>query len=89
MRQPDDWVADSWVAGIRDRPGQNVWQFAAENISFDGKAGNITGPWRPDLTPFTLLFQEAITNDFTIVPDEDWWLRELLEREFSGQAPVA
>jgi phage terminase large subunit GpA-like protein len=75
-----DWIADTWAEGIRDRPAQNIWQFAAEHIVFDAKMGNITGPWRPDMTPFTLLFQEAITSNFSNIPDEDWWLRDLVER---------
>ena len=75
-----EWVADTWSEMIRDFPDLNVWQWAMKEIVFDAKMGNITGPWRRDLTPFTCLFQEAITSHFTNIPEEDWWLRNLVDR---------
>lgn len=74
------WVEETWAEVIRESPLLNVWQFAAEQISFDEKMGNITGPYRPDLTPFNKLFQEAITSHWSAIPAEDWWLRELAAR---------
>jgi len=75
-----DWLAETWAEVIRERPELNIWQYAAKNIVFSAKMGNITGPWRADLTPYTLLFQEAITSDFSNIPDEDWFLRDLMAK---------
>ena len=75
-----DWISDAWGEVIRSRPDLNVWQFAAQKIVFDAKMGNITGPWDPDLTPYTKLFQEAITNDFRDVPEDDWFLQSILAK---------
>lgn len=74
------WIADSWAEAIRSKPPLNIWQFAAKHIVFDAKMGNITGPWDEKLTPYTKLFQEAITNDFTDIPEGDWFLRSVLEK---------
>ena len=74
------WLVDTWTEVWRDRPALNVHEFAAENIEFEAKMGNITGPWRPDWTPYTLLFQQAVTSDFRDVPEEDWFIRGLLEK---------
>lgn len=75
-----EWLQETWTEVIRGKPAQNIHEFAAENIVFDAKMGNITGPWRPDLTPYTCFFQAAVTSDFRDVPDEDWWLRNLVAR---------
>jgi DNA-directed RNA polymerase subunit RPC12/RpoP len=75
-----DWLASTWAESIRDRPAQNVWEFARDFIAFTAKMGNREGPYDPDLTPYTKLFQEAVTSDFRDVPDDDWWIRDLLLR---------
>ena len=75
-----EFCIDAWAAAIRDSATQNIWEFARDNIIFTPKMGNISGPYDPNLTPYTKLFQEAITNDFRNVPDEDWWLQNLLAR---------
>lgn len=75
-----EWIMETWTEVIRGRPAQNIHEFAAANIVFDAKMGNITGPWRPDLTPWTLLFQQAVTSDFRDIPEGDWFLRNLVEK---------
>ena len=75
-----EFIVSTWSDGIRARAAQNVWEFARDNIVFTPKMGNITGPYDPDLTPYTKLFQEAITSDFRNIPEEDWWLRALAEK---------
>lgn len=75
-----DFIAGTWSEVIRELPLQNLPEWAADNIVFDTKMGNITGPWRPDLTPYVIFPGQAITNDFRDVPEEDWFLRGLLEK---------
>ncbi len=74
------FVAETWAEGIRDRPSLNIWEYARKYLHFTPKMGNITGPYDPDLTPYTKLFQEAVTGDFRNIPEDDWWLLALLER---------
>lgn len=80
MHNLREWIADTFAGAVRVRPLLNIWQWAAETIVFDSKMGNITGPYRPDLTPFNKLFQEAITNQWSEIPEEDWWLQSLVSR---------
>jgi hypothetical protein len=75
-----EWLRESWKSAIREKPTLNVWEWAAEHLVFTKKMGNIEGAYDPGLTPFTKLFQEAVTNDFRDIPEEDWWLRRLVER---------
>ena len=75
-----DWIISTWSEGIRDRVTLNVWEWAAQNLAFTAKQGNITGFYDPHLTPYAKLFQEAVTSDFRDIPESDWWLRSLVEK---------
>lgn len=75
-----DFICALVAAAMRDRPDQNVWEHARENIFLDGTSSLVTRFFDPDLTPYTKLFQEAATGQFTTIHPDDWWLRELLDR---------
>lgn len=78
----EDWICRIATLAIRDLPAQNVHEFAAEHIFLGGNSSLLKRFYDPALTPYTKLFQEAATNQFSYVPLEDWWLRNLME---SGQ----
>ena len=77
-----DWLAELAAAALRDRPDWNVWQHAAKEIFLEGHSSLVHRFFDPDLTPYTKLFQEAATSQFTKIHKDDWWLRALVD---SGQ----
>lgn len=80
MNALTEWIIGTWSEVIRSAPELNIWEYAAQKIAFDAKMGNITGAYDPDLTPYTKLFQEAITGDYRDLPADDWFLQNLLEK---------
>ena len=80
MGSTSDFIRAVITAALRDRPAENVWEHAAQNIFLDGNASLITRYFDPALTPYTKIFQEAATGQFSQIHEKDWWLHELLDR---------
>lgn len=74
------WLNQICAAAIRDLPDFNVWQHAQAEIFLDGHTSLTPRYFDPALTPYTKLFQEAATHQYTHIPEADWWLRDLLAR---------
>ena len=73
-----DWIISTWSEGIRDRVTLNVWEWAAQNLAFTAKQGNITGFYDPHLTPYGIIMKiernpvPEITEDM-VRRDHEYW----------------
>lgn len=72
------WLTDLAARAIRDRPPDNVWQHAAQHIYLEGHASLTHRYYDPDLTPYTKLFQEIATGQYTNIHPDDWWLQNIV-----------
>jgi len=51
--EPQQIVAEAWLAGWEPPPDLNVWQWADQHRILSGKAAAESGPWRTERVPYS------------------------------------